>query len=216
MRACSLLFIVIEIAFHAAAADARLLHRRLHGSLDPVKIELLDFTSTEERTIERAIAILAARLAEIDPDTAWPLSRFEKCVAKYATKDFVFWDTKLPALENKYRNAYAIYSDLTRVIDYHFKKAIPVSIGAVTEPLSTWGASMLGYRPDDNDIPELYIELNRAALKKYPNAVNEWAGTVFHELLHRIGLSHPSGYTGSLIREAEGCFMRRSADRHRL
>jgi hypothetical protein len=208
MSVCSWWLVVIGFALQAAAADARVMQRRLHSSIDPVKIELLDFTSTEEKTIERAIALMAARLAEIDPDTEWPLSRFEKCVAKSATKDFLFWDTKLPALENKYRNAYAVYSDLTRVIDYHFRKAIPVSIGAVTEPLSTWGASMLGYRPEDDDIPELYIELNRAALKKYPNAISEWAGTIFHEFLHRIGLSHPTGYTGSLIREAEGCFKR--------
>lgn len=82
-------------------------------------------------------------------------------------------------------------------------------IGLVIPALSraaAWGASMLGYRPEDDDIPELYIELNRAALRKYPNAINDWAGTLFHEFLHRIGLSHPTGYTGSLIREAEGCF----------
>lgn len=210
MRICSPGLVVIGVLLQAAIADARVLQRRLHNSLDPVKIELLDFTSSEEKTIERAIAVMAARMAEIDPDTAWPLSRFEKCVGKYATKDFLFWDTKLPALENKYNNAYAIYSDLTRVIDYQLRKSIPVSIGAVTEPLTNWGASMLGYRPEADDIPELYIELNRAALRKYPNAINDWAGTLFHEFLHRIGLTHPTGYNGSLIREAESCFKLRS------
>ncbi len=205
--------LVCWIFVQVCPAQARVLNRRVHGARDAVKVELTGFAANEEQTIERALTFLAMRLAEIESDIPLPLSRFERCVAKYATKDFVVWDPKRSNLENKYANAYAVYADLTRVVDYHVESGLPVGIAAMTEPLSIWGRSMLGNRPAPDDVPDFYIELNQVALRKYPQNIGSWAGTIVHEFLHRTGLTHPTGYPGSLISEAEGCFMRRFADK---
>ncbi len=197
-----------------SGASARVFSWRIHKSMAPLKVELVGFSAAEEKTIQRAIDFLASRLADIESDPSIFLSRYERCVAKYATKDFLFWDSKVSSLENKYRNAYATYADLTRVIQLHLDKKMPVSIGAITEPASVWGACLIGFRPEADDFSDLYIELNRAALQKHPTAVAAWAGTIFHEFLHRTGLTHPSGYSGSLVRESEGCVARGFADKN--
>ena len=50
--------------------------------------------------------------------------------------------------------------------------------------------------------PSLSIQLNRYNLQRYATLANQWAGTIFHEFLHNLGLRHPNGYEGSLIKEA--------------
>lgn len=207
----NLLVLTLGIFFCAQTYAARTISKRLHPAHDKVDVYMEGFTAAEENTIERALDFLSYRLSDIRRENLRSTSKYELCVAKYSTKDWREWNAKLSEMQNKGNNAYWTYNDVRLALLDHAQTGLEIKIKAIYEENKVWGRAVVGHYPKASIVPDLVIKLNRYNLAKNLKRDDAWGGTIFHEFLHRVGYSHPTGYPGSLIKEAGLCITRKFA-----
>ena len=157
------------------------------------------FDQAEKNLIRAAMAIFIERA--LQPQVI-------DCAFDQATKDFIKDRSDFVAqLEDAlgYRQLgdliYPGYAYISRF--FHDRRA--VGIGYIN----------LFYKTDDpfpgySDRHYFYIALNSDFMgpgSRYQFAKDEeyWAGVIAHEFLHNLGYTHPTGYTGSFVKEYGQC-----------
>lgn len=187
-----------------------------------VLFQLNGFDATQTQKVKDSLDVAVSRFNDHWAASSIP-SPLVQCTMKYATKDFTpkgGLGAMFPETERKVVWALTITQFYYK---YHLDTLQPVQINAFSENPAANGSYTMGQAIIGDDTVKvatspyseanMNIELNRIALGN-PNFTPEaFAGTIYHEWMHRAGFDHPNGYEGSLIKEMGLCIWRNNADK---
>jgi hypothetical protein len=175
---------------------------------------LLDpaFTAAQRSKIEAALDIAMTRVGEHFKEKyveRKPLSNWQTCVKRNTTRNLEPRASRVPGRDVDF------YSDImaggvTILGNFHAQRNSPALLTPITFAPTSDGTYILARAVLGSDYlgvgasQDMNINLNTVALDAEFTA-ETFAGSIFHEWMHRIGFDHPDGYEGSMIKEAGLC-----------
>lgn len=190
------------------------------GITNNVLVELRGFNDAQRTKLKAALNFVAAEFKDYHHVSDAPL---KACVNKYATKDFdAIGGLGASFPERDRKIAWAL--TITQFgFKYHADTKQPLIIDAFTTP-STGNSYTMAHALIGDDTVKLStnssyaaanfnIGVNTVALNNSSFTAQDFAGSIYHEWMHRAGWDHPNGYEGSFIKELGLCLSRDNADK---